>query len=58
MAADNYLERCGVSAFFGGDYHLRLPQSSIILFRSNFMFPHEILEVTGGTRHAVVTWMI
>jgi predicted 2-oxoglutarate/Fe(II)-dependent dioxygenase YbiX len=29
-----------------------------VLFPSSFMFPHEILEVTSGTRYAVVTWMI
>lgn len=45
-------------AFFGGDHLLQPPKGSIILFPSNFMFPHEILEVTGGTRYAVVTWMI
>jgi hypothetical protein len=48
----------GAWAFFGGDYQLQPPKGSIILFPSNFMFPHEILEVTGGTRYAVVTWMI
>lgn len=45
-------------SFFCGDYTLRPPKGSAVLFPSNFLFPHEILEVTGGTRYAVVTWMI
>jgi predicted 2-oxoglutarate/Fe(II)-dependent dioxygenase YbiX len=45
-------------SFFCGDYTLRPPKGSVVLFPSSFMFPHEILEVTSGTRYAVVTWMI
>jgi predicted 2-oxoglutarate/Fe(II)-dependent dioxygenase YbiX len=45
-------------SLFCGDYTLRPPKGSAVLFPSNFMFPHEILEVTSGTRYAVVTWMI
>jgi predicted 2-oxoglutarate/Fe(II)-dependent dioxygenase YbiX len=45
-------------SFFCGDYALRPPKGSAVLFPSNFLFPHEILEVTGGTRYAVVTWML
>jgi predicted 2-oxoglutarate/Fe(II)-dependent dioxygenase YbiX len=45
-------------SFFCGDYTLRPPKGSAVMFPSNFMFPHEILQVTGGTRYAVVTWMI
>jgi hypothetical protein len=44
-------------SFFCGDYTLRPPKGSAVLFPSSFMFPHEILEVTSGTRYAVVTWM-
>ena len=45
-------------SFFHGEYQLRLPKGSVVVFPSNFMFPHEILEVKQGTRYAVVTWMI
>ncbi len=45
-------------SFFGGDCTLRPPKGSIVLFPSNFLFPHEILEVRRGTRYSVVTWMI
>lgn len=44
-------------SFFCGGYTLRPPKGSALLFPSNFLFPHEILEVTSGTRYAVVTWM-
>ena len=45
-------------SFFDGGYTLHPPKGSVVLFPSNFMFPHEILEVTSGVRYAVVTWMI
>lgn len=45
-------------SFFCGEYTLRPPKGSVVLFPSNFMFPHEILKVTSGMRYAVVTWMI
>lgn len=48
----------GAWAFFDGSHTLQPPKGSIVLFPSNFMFPHEILEVTNGIRYAVVTWMI
>lgn len=44
-------------SFFGGQHRLRLPRGAAVMFPSNFMFPHEILEVTAGTRYAIVTWM-
>lgn len=45
-------------SFFDGEYRLSPPKGSVVLFPSNFMFPHEILEVSSGTRYSVVTWMI
>jgi predicted 2-oxoglutarate/Fe(II)-dependent dioxygenase YbiX len=45
-------------SFFGGEHTLQPPRGSVVLFPSNFMFPHEIPEVTRGTRYAIVTWMI
>lgn len=45
-------------SFFGGDYTVTPPTGSVIIFPSNFMFPHEILQVKEGTRYSVVTWMI
>lgn len=48
----------GEWSFFCGDYIVRPPKGSAVLFPSNFMFPHEIFEVTQGTRYSVITWMI
>lgn len=48
----------GEWCFFGGHYEVRPPKGSIVLFPSNFLFPHEIREVRRGTRYSVVTWMI
>jgi predicted 2-oxoglutarate/Fe(II)-dependent dioxygenase YbiX len=48
----------GEWSFFGGQHTLRLPKGSALMFPSNFMFPHEIQQVTDGTRFAVVTWLI
>lgn len=48
----------GEWSFFGGAWTVRPAKGSILLFPSSFMFPHEICEVTRGTRYSVVTWMI
>jgi predicted 2-oxoglutarate/Fe(II)-dependent dioxygenase YbiX len=48
----------GCWSFFDGQVVLRPPKGSALLFPSNFMFPHEITEVTDGTRYSIVTWMI
>ena len=48
----------GEWCFFSGAYTVRPPKGSIVLFPSNFLFPHEIQIVRRGTRYSVVTWMI
>jgi hypothetical protein len=48
----------GEFAFFDNKFKHKLKKGSIIMFPSNFMFPHEILEVTKGTRYAIITWFI
>jgi predicted 2-oxoglutarate/Fe(II)-dependent dioxygenase YbiX len=48
----------GEWSFFDADYSLSPPKGSVILFPSNFMFPHEILKIRDGVRYSVVTWMI
>ncbi|CDS50266.1 hypothetical protein [Polaromonas sp. CG9_12] len=45
-------------SFFCGDKKIRPPKGSVVVFPSNFLFPHEITEVISGTRYSVVTWMI
>lgn len=48
----------GEFAFFNRSKKYKIGAGSAIVFPSNFMFPHEILTVTKGTRYAVVTWLI
>lgn len=47
----------GEWSFFNGEYQVDLKQGSIMVFPSNFIFPHAISEVTEGTRYVVATWL-
>lgn len=46
----------GEFAFFDREISVKAPKGSAVLFPSNFMYPHEILPVTKGTRYAIITW--
>jgi predicted 2-oxoglutarate/Fe(II)-dependent dioxygenase YbiX len=48
----------GEFAFFGRKFKYNLKKGSAIMFPSNFMYPHEIMPVTKGTRYAIITWFI
>ena len=48
----------GEMALWDRDYVVKIPKGSVLVFPSNFMYPHEVLEITKGTRHAIVTWLI
>ena len=48
----------GEFAFFGGKKVVTLRKGSALLFPANFMYPHQILPVSEGTRFSVVTWFI
>lgn len=48
----------GEFAFFYGKRKYALKKGSAILFPSNFQYPHEVLEVTKGTRYSIVTWFV
>jgi predicted 2-oxoglutarate/Fe(II)-dependent dioxygenase YbiX len=47
----------GEFKFAGSDRLYRIPKGACLAFPSNFVFPHQILPVTSGTRYSVVTWM-
>ena len=47
----------GNFSFFNKEYILEKKVGSAIVFPSNFCFPHAILPVTQGNRHAVITWI-
>lgn len=46
----------GEFAFFDRELVYKLKKGSCIIFPSNFMYPHEIMPVTSGTRYSIVTW--
>lgn len=46
----------GEFAFFDREIKIKTKPGSVILFPSNFMYPHEILPVTKGTRYSIITW--
>jgi predicted 2-oxoglutarate/Fe(II)-dependent dioxygenase YbiX len=48
----------GEFAFFGRELKYKLKKGSCIMFPSNFMYPHEIMPVTSGTRYSIITWFI
>jgi predicted 2-oxoglutarate/Fe(II)-dependent dioxygenase YbiX len=51
---DNF-EGGGLS-FFGDTYRLPVKTGSVVYFPSSFMYPHQALPVTKGTRYSIVTW--
>lgn len=53
---DNY--EGGEFAFFDRELKYKLKKGSCIMFPSNFMYPHEIMPVTKGTRYSIITWFI
>jgi predicted 2-oxoglutarate/Fe(II)-dependent dioxygenase YbiX len=48
----------GEFAFFDREIMIRAGKGSVIVFPSNFMYPHEIMPVTEGTRYSVITWYV
>jgi predicted 2-oxoglutarate/Fe(II)-dependent dioxygenase YbiX len=48
----------GEFAFFDRELVHNLKKGSCIMFPSNFMYPHEIMPVTSGTRYSIITWFI
>jgi predicted 2-oxoglutarate/Fe(II)-dependent dioxygenase YbiX len=39
-----------------GDKQIYLPSGSVIVFPSNFMYPHEVKPVKSGIRYSYVSW--
>lgn len=48
----------GEFAFFNREVVYNLKKGDALMFPSNFMYPHEIMPVTSGTRYSIVTWFI
>ena len=39
-----------------GDLEIKLPAGAVIVFPSNFMYPHEVKPVKKGVRYTYVSW--
>jgi len=48
----------GEFAFFNREHIHKLGKGDAIMFPSNFMYPHEVMPVTKGTRYSIITWFI
>lgn len=46
----------GEFAFFDKGLKYKLNKGDVIMFPSTFMYPHEIMPVTKGTRYSIITW--
>lgn len=46
----------GEFAFFDGSEIYKLGKGDVLMFPSNFMYPHEVKKVNLGTRYSIVTW--
>lgn len=48
----------GEFAFFNRELVYKLKKGDALMFPSNFMYPHEVMPVTSGTRYSIVTWFV
>jgi len=48
----------GEFAFFNKELKYKLKKGDALLFPSSFMYPHEVMPVTKGTRYSIITWFI
>ena len=48
----------GEFGFFDREILIIGGKGSAIIFPSNFMYPHEVLEVISGTRYSIITWYV
>jgi predicted 2-oxoglutarate/Fe(II)-dependent dioxygenase YbiX len=46
----------GEFTFFDGKLKYTLNRGDAIMFPSNFMYPHQIMKITEGTRYSIITW--
>jgi 2OG-Fe(II) oxygenase superfamily len=46
----------GEWSFFDGEYELKTEKGDVVLFPSNFCFPHKIKPIISGKRYSVITW--
>ena len=46
----------GEFAFFDRKIKYNLSKGDIIMFPSNYMYPHEVMPIISGTRYSIITW--
>ena len=51
---DNYT---GGELIFFDDTHIKLKAGELVIFPSNFLYPHKIKPVKQGTRYSYVSWV-
>lgn len=47
----------GRFAFFNREIEFTLGKGDVVIFPSNFLYPHEILPVTSGVRYSMLSWL-
>jgi len=48
----------GEFSFFDREIIIKPKKGSILMFPSNYMYPHEVMPVTNGTRYSIITWLV
>jgi len=46
----------GEFAFFDRKLKYKLNKGDVLMFPSTFMYPHEVMPITKGTRYSITTW--
>jgi predicted 2-oxoglutarate/Fe(II)-dependent dioxygenase YbiX len=46
----------GDFAFFDKEHIIKANKGDVIMFPSNFLYRHQVLPVTKGTRYSIITW--
>ena len=46
----------GEFGFFDREMKIKANKGDVVMFPSTFMYPHEILPVSKGTRYSIITW--
>ena len=48
----------GELGFWDNTFTVKPTKGSVVVFPSNFMYPHQVSKITKGTRYVIVTWLI
>jgi predicted 2-oxoglutarate/Fe(II)-dependent dioxygenase YbiX len=48
----------GEWGFFDNEVKFTVPKGGVLMFPSNFIYTHQVNEITKGTRYSIVTWLV